>query len=502
MASASLQGAGRHRPSCAIITSVWCCSAFAGSGDSVEGGSGQGGGPHQHGYRPDRADLRDLGLVSEVGEQRGPARPARDDPSSGAAAHGIGVRLDRNRIETALVDLGGALVARRSHCMPLPHPQRPSRSWSATSPPSSPRRKSWRPGGCSASGWRGLQSRRLARQARSARSRPRPLGRFRFRRGPRAETGLDVHEENDGTAAAIAELFHGFGRESDDFRLCLHRSCNRRRRHPGRRLPAWHLRQCRRSCRRCRCRRPPPLGAKSRGPVEILLTRASVVALIRHLRACGRPVEGMDDLPAAIAACPDAFREWLDDCVEALVGPALSAQALLDVPNIILDGDLSAAVLGEIVDRLRDALASAIPEARTPPRLRIGTFGSSAHALGLRACRCSSISPRGPAWPPMRGRPHRRDGIRPVWPDPAGVRVAPMGRGGGYEASRRAMRTREDPMHRILKAAMAGVALAALAVGAAQAGDIVGLITKTNTNPFFVKMKEAPRPRPRSSAST
>ncbi|MDQ0470736.1 sugar ABC transporter substrate-binding protein [Labrys wisconsinensis] len=37
---------------------------------------------------------------------------------------------------------------------------------------------------------------------------------------------------------------------------------------------------------------------------------------------------------------------------------------------------------------------------------------------------------------------------------------------------------------------MAGVALAALAVGAAQAGDIVGLITKTNTNPFFVKMKE------------
>ena len=29
---------------------------------------------------------------------------------------------------------------------------------------------------------------------------------------------------------------------------------------------------------------------------------------------------------------------------------------------------------------------------------------------------------------------------------------------------------------------------------------VVGLITKTETNPFFVKMKEAPRPRPPSSA--
>ena len=31
--------------------------------------------------------------------------------------------------------------------------------------------------------------------------------------------------------------------------------------------------------------------------------------------------------------------------------------------------------------------------------------------------------------------------------------------------------------------------------------DIVGLVTKTNTNPFFVKMKQGFRPKPRSSAS-
>src|SRR4051794_13002613 len=52
------------------------------------------------------------------------------------------------------------------------------------------------------------------------------------------------------------------------------------------------------------------------------------------------------------------------------------------------------------------------------------------------------------------------------------------------------MQTREELMLKTLKTMMAGVALAALVAGAAQAADIVGLITKTNTNPFFVKMKE------------
>jgi fructose transport system substrate-binding protein len=44
---------------------------------------------------------------------------------------------------------------------------------------------------------------------------------------------------------------------------------------------------------------------------------------------------------------------------------------------------------------------------------------------------------------------------------------------------------------RILKSMiLAGVATLTLSAGSASAADIVGLITKTNTNPFFVKMKE------------
>ena len=48
-------------------------------------------------------------------------------------------------------------------------------------------------------------------------------------------------------------------------------------------------------------------------------------------------------------------------------------------------------------------------------------------------------------------------------------------------------------------------AVAALAIGLMSsptyaADVIVGLVTKTNTNPFFVKMKRAPRRRRRNSA--
>jgi fructose transport system substrate-binding protein len=44
--------------------------------------------------------------------------------------------------------------------------------------------------------------------------------------------------------------------------------------------------------------------------------------------------------------------------------------------------------------------------------------------------------------------------------------------------------------HNVLST-VAGAAIAlALATAPSYAGDIVGLVTKTNTNPFFVKMKQ------------
>jgi predicted NBD/HSP70 family sugar kinase len=195
-------------------------------------------------------------------------------------------------------------------------------------------------------------------------------------------TGLDVHEENDGTAAAIAELFHGFGRECDDFAYFFLGPAigggvilngDYRRGRSGNAgdvamLPVPHSRLA----------SAPP----ARGANEVLLTRASIAALVRHLAWHGHPVTELEALPAAIAACPLGFEEWLEDCVQALIGPMMAAQALLDVSNVVLDGDLGAEIMATLTERLRLAMARTMPEACVPPSLRLGTFGSNAHSLG------------------------------------------------------------------------------------------------------------------------
>ncbi|MDZ5449864.1 ROK family protein [Labrys sp. ZIDIC5] len=331
------------------------------------------------------SDLQAFGLISVVGKryhgQRGqPATLLRLEPTG---AYGIGVRIDRNRIETALVDLGGHLIDKRSHDYPLPAPQEALAVVAADVADLKAIADGLSPGRVLGIGlaqpynlgaW--LDRLNLEIDTLSL------WEGYDFAAALQSLTGLDVHAENDGTAAAIAELFYGFGRESDDFvyffigpaiggGVVLGGDYRRGSQGnagdvamlpvPPSRLPSV----------------PPP-----KGPYDILLARASIATLMRHLGWHGRKIVGPHDLPAAIAANPVALEEWVADCVDALVGPVLSAQALLDVPNVVIDGDLGTPIMQEIVSRLETALASAIPEARSAPVLRLGTFGSIAHALG------------------------------------------------------------------------------------------------------------------------
>jgi predicted NBD/HSP70 family sugar kinase len=331
------------------------------------------------------ADLLEFGLIAVVGKryqgQRGqPATLLRLEPTG---AYGIGVRIDRNRIETALVDLGGQLVDKRSHCQPLPPPREALKLVTADVEALNTLAGTMSPGRVLGIGLAqpfnlGAWLDRLNLDIPSLRE----WDEFDFATALNQSTGLDVHAENDGTAAAIAELFYGFGRESDDFVYFFIGPAigggvvlagDYRRGITGNAgdvallpVPASRLPST-----------PPP-----KGPYDILLARASIAALMRHLEWRGHPAKELDDLPAAIAACPDGFEEWLADCVEALVGPILSAQALLDVPNVVLDGDLGAPIMDQITHRLQGALVTAIPEARSAPVLRLGTFGSNAHVLG------------------------------------------------------------------------------------------------------------------------
>ena len=195
-------------------------------------------------------------------------------------------------------------------------------------------------------------------------------------------TGLDVFCENDGTAAAVAELFHGQDRSLDDFLYLFvgaalgggvvlsgdyRRGVNANAGDIGL-MPTG----------------PSGLGVAPPGDgrPEIALTRASVNSLIRHLRDTGAAVETRDQLEELIETGHPAVTAWLDDAAAALVVPVLSAVRVLDVQAVVVDGTLPRPALDQLIARLAIGLAEASPESREPPRLVRGTVGREAPAIG------------------------------------------------------------------------------------------------------------------------
>ena len=200
----------------------------------------------------------------------------------------------------------------------------------------------------------------------------------------RAETGLPVFVENDGTAVAVAELFHGHGRELDDFASVYVGAAVG----GGVVLGGEYRRGATGNAGDIGLMAVPPsrlpTAPRPERASDLLLTRASVNSLIRHLRLAGgvAPVATRDGLDAAIEARPDLAGEWLEDCAEALVGPLLAITRLLDVQAIVVDGDLPRALVERLARRLTGLLAAASPEARGPAALRVGTAGRDAPAMG------------------------------------------------------------------------------------------------------------------------
>jgi predicted NBD/HSP70 family sugar kinase len=115
---------------------------------------------------------------------------------------------------------------------------------------------------------------------------------------------------------------------------------------------------------------------------DILLTRASINSLIRHLRGNGVAISSRSEVEEAFTRHPRLVAEWLDDCADALVVPLLSSARLLDVEAIVLDGDMPQGIKEDLLERLVPLLDAATPEARKPPRLVLGMIGREASALG------------------------------------------------------------------------------------------------------------------------
>jgi predicted NBD/HSP70 family sugar kinase len=329
--------------------------------------------------------LDDLGLIEAVGKRHdgGRGQPATLLRLNPKGAYGIGVRLDRRSIEILLIDFDGQALARRGHDMVLPQPDvalaMVAADVSALLDLLDPVARSRLAGiGLALPYDLGAWLRRLDM----------PPGTFRdwddFDFAARLEeaTGLPVFGENDGNAATIAELFYGLGRGVDDFFYLF----------IGPAIGGGIV--VRGDCLRGSSGNAGDVAVIAVGPGtlasspkavdgrELLITRASLNALGRHLQSRGVAIASGSDLQEAIVAGHPAVAEWIEDAAEALAPAIWSAIALLDVPLVVVDADVDGGLVDALIGRLVAVLDAQAPEARRAPRVQHGTHGRDAGALG------------------------------------------------------------------------------------------------------------------------
>ena len=352
--------------------------------------------------------LEDAGLIETAGRrqegQRGqPAGLYRINPQG---AYGIGVRLDRTIIETVLIDLGGNILAREAHDLLLPHPDRAL---------ALVRKDVSRMVGM-------LDATQRRRLTGIGLAQPYNLGSWLreldlkadFRIWDDVDFGamlsqavqLPVFKENDGNAAAIAELFFGVGREESDFVYVFVGSALG----AGVVMGGESMRGASGNAADLGLMPVPPSRLAS-APVsdrrwDILLSRASLNALARHLRHHGVKVQGHADLQACIQTHRPEVREWVDDCLDALVPSLRASLAVLDLPAVVIDCDIDGGLVAELIARVEAGLHDIAPEARQVPRILRGSFRADAGAVGAASLPMFfNFSPRADV---LRGRSHRR----------------------------------------------------------------------------------------------
>jgi predicted NBD/HSP70 family sugar kinase len=330
-------------------------------------------------------ELERAGLVLEKGKKRdgGRGQPATMLTLAPEGAYGLGVRLDRRSIETVLVDFTGKPIKRFQHIIDLPAPDAAidliTADILALSGELSPTARKRLAGvGIAAPYNLGAWLEKLDLPSATFRE----WDGFDAAAALRATTGLDVVAENDGTAAAVAELFYGQGRKIDDFLyLFIGPAIG-----GGIVLNGQYIRGISGNAGDVGMLPVAPSKLASAPPstrtLDILLSRASVNALMRHLRYRGASISGLADVAAAARRMPDALAEWLEDCVDALIQPLLSAVAILDVPVVVIDGDLDGSILDTLIEQTQARLSGAMPEARHAPSLVRGSFGEDAGAVG------------------------------------------------------------------------------------------------------------------------
>lgn len=196
-------------------------------------------------------------------------------------------------------------------------------------------------------------------------------------------TSLPVFFENDGAAAAIAELQLGVGKDISDFlyvnigafiggglvlqsniEVGVHGNAAELASMP---VPPSKLRAGTTDHHR---------------PFVTLTERASLLTLRRYLNANGVGISHLGELSGVIDQARTYLQEWMDDCADALVFAFLSAISIVDLKAIVIDASLPRFIVEELVAMVERRIKQQAPNGIFVPEIVVGQLGAEAVAMG------------------------------------------------------------------------------------------------------------------------
>ena len=119
------------------------------------------------------------------------------------------------------------------------------------------------------------------------------------------------------------------------------------------------------------------------GAYEMLLDRASLFCLIRHLNEHEIKINDINALDSIMDEARPFIQEWLEDCADALVYVFMSAIGVLDFESIVIDAHLPRFLLNELVEIVSRRIQQIAPHPGSfIPEILPGKVGVDAIAVG------------------------------------------------------------------------------------------------------------------------
>lgn len=331
------------------------------------------------------SSLEENGLVyfGEKVYEGGRGQPGTLIHLNGKGVYSIGVQIDRNKIETILIDFDGNTISRLRHEGILPKPEQALEIVKKDINKTlelldESKRKKLRGIGLaipySLDSWTDVLN--LPKDIFSS------WKDYDFGKNLEKVIGIPVFSENDGTSAAITALYYGAGKDINDFLylyigpgigggLVLNGEIVQGENDNAADVASMPV-------------SPSKLKSAKRpnSMFDIMLNRASLNVLVKHLKYNNIDVNSQSELETIIASGNEYFNEWLEDSVEALTSLIWSSTALLDISTIVIASSVDGGLTELIKKKLDFSLSYNSPEACKVPRIIKGKFGSDAGAIG------------------------------------------------------------------------------------------------------------------------